>query len=573
MKVKQLRKLLCLALTGVMLLTGCGQNGDPADTGSTKESGAEDETKDTAAEDGTEETSTEDAGDEDAADSDTGNAAVGEGGKGPIVDEMVTYTLACQLSPNWGNPAEGEFWKKLEEETNIHIEWVTYLETEAEEKFKLLMASGDYPDGFIGGLGGNDNDIITYGSEGIYIPLNDLIDEYAPNFKRRVSEEYPNLMKTITCPDGNIYGMPSVLYNPDIYNNTFINKKWLDAVGAEVPTTTEEFFEVLKKFKEEDPNGNGEADEIPMTFIFSDWGASDHGPYFGSFGYPLAPDYLMIDNKEVKYLGAEESFKKGAQWLGELYAEGLIDRDAFTQDSSGMAAKVSTNTVGVYSSWDTTEAGDFAEDYVALMPLKGPEGEQNALVEGITGFYNGRFIITDKAKNPEILMQWIDRFYENMEVGLNATYGIGPDENKAWYYDENNEIVFKSGDDLPEDQVRGQQQLPFAPAILGDGVEDFLGNPAKNVIVNDMHKFAGKLDSGEWERWPVCYVTVEEKEDIATTETDLMSYSKNQLAKWIAGESDVNADWDSYLQELENIGLSHYLEVKQQIYDRYDSAE
>ena len=153
MKAKQLRNLLCLALAGVMLLTGCGQNGAPADTGSTKESGVEDETKDTAAEDGTEETSTEDAGGEDATDSDAGNAAAGEGGKGPIVDEMVNYTLACQLSPNWGNPADGEFWKKLEEETNIHIEWVTYLETEAEEKFKLLMASGDYPDGFIGALG------------------------------------------------------------------------------------------------------------------------------------------------------------------------------------------------------------------------------------------------------------------------------------------------------------------------------------------------------------------------------------------------------------------------------------
>lgn len=63
-----------------------------------------------------------------------------------------------------------------------------------------------------------------------------------------------------------------VLYNPDIYNNTFINKKWLDAVGAEVPTTTEEFAEVLRLFKENDPNGNGEADEIPMTFIFSELG-------------------------------------------------------------------------------------------------------------------------------------------------------------------------------------------------------------------------------------------------------------------------------------------------------------
>lgn len=568
MKKKQLRNLLCLALAGVMLLAGCGQGGvsaekESGDTQSVEQAAGEDEEKDDAG----------DAGSETTADAGQESASSEARGKGPIVDEKVTYTLACRLSPNWGNPEEGEFWQKLEEETNIHIEWMTYLDTEAEEKFKLLMASGDYPDGFIGALGGNDNDVIAYGSEGIYIPLNDLIDEYAPNFKRRVREEYPDLFKMITCPDGNIYGMPSVLYNPDIYSSTFINKKWLDAVGAEVPTTIQEFKEVLKKFKEEDPNGNGEADEIPMTFIFSDWGPSSHGSYFGSFGYPLAPDYIIIDNKEVKYLGIEESFKKGAQWLGELYAEGLIDRDAFTQDSSGMSAKISANTVGVFSSWDTKDAGDLAEDYVALMPLKGPEGEQNVLVEGITGFYNARFIITDKAENPEILMQWVDRFYENMEIGLNATYGIGPDESKAWYYDENNEIVFKRGDDLPEDQVRGQQQLPFAPAILGEGAGEFLGNPDKNVIVSDLHKYAGKMDSGEWERWPVCYVTVEEMEDIATTETDLQSYSKNQLAKWIAGESDVNADWDSYLQELENIGLSHYLEVKQQIYNRYDSAK
>lgn len=555
MKRKSIRRLLCIMLTGAMLLAGCGSS----EAGGNKES-APAVAEATAAAEGT------------AADTENGGTAE-VSGKGPIVDEKVTYTLACQLSPNWGNPAEGEFWQKLEEETNVHIEWVTYLETEADEKFKLLMASGDYPDGFIGALGGSDNDIVTYGSEGIYIPLNDLIDQYCPNFKRRVSEEYPDLMKMITCADGNIYGMPSVLYNPDIYNNTFINKKWLDAVGADVPTTTDEFEAVLKKFKEEDPNGNGEADEIPMTFMFSDWGASDHGPYFGAFGYPLSPDYIMIDNKEVKYLGAQESFKKGAEWLGKLYTEGLVDRDIFTQDSSGMTAKVSQGTVGVFSSWDSTDAGDYADEYVALMPLKGPDGEQNALVEGITGFYKGRFMITDKAKNPEILMQWIDRFYESMEVGLNATYGIGPDEEKAWYYDDNNNIIFKKDGELPEDQIRGQQQLPFAPAILGTGVEDFLGNPAKNEINARMKQYAGKFEDGTWERWPSCYMTVEEKEDIATTETDLQDYSKNQLAKWIAGESDVNADWDNYLKELENVGLSHYLEVKQQIFDRYDSAE
>ena len=557
MKKKTVKKMLCALLTGTMLLAGCGSGGD---TGS--ESAAATVTTENS--ETTEEVSEADG---------TEAAGAQTSGEGPIVEEKVTYTIACELSPNWGNPADGEFWQWLEEETNIHIEWITYLETEADEKFKLLMASGDYPDAFIGALGGDDNDVITYGSEGIYIPLNDLIEQYCPNFNRRVSEGYPDLMKMITCADGNIYGMPAVLYNPDIYNNTFINQKWLDAVGAEVPTTTEEFEEVLRLFKENDPNGNGEADEIPMTFIFSDWGASDHGPYFGAFGYPLSPDYIMIDNKEVKYLGAEESFKEGAEWLGSLYAEGLVDRDVFTQDDSSLAAKVSQGTVGVFSSWDKTPAGDYADDYVALMPLQGPDGEQNTLVEGITGLYKGRFMITNKCENPEILMQWVDRFYESMEVGLNATYGIGPDENKAWYYDDNGDIVFKTGDDLPEEYERGQQQLPFAPAILGDGVEDFLGNEEKNEITAEMKQYAGKFEDGTWERWPSVYMTLEEKDDIATTETDLQDYSKNQLAKWIAGESDVNADWDNYLQELENIGLSHYLEVKQQIYDRYSSAE
>ena len=557
MKKKTVKKMLCALLTGTMLLAGCGSGGD---TGS--ESAAATVT-------------TENSETTEAVSEADGTEAAGAqtSGEGPIVEEKVTYTIACELSPNWGNPADGEFWQWLEEETNIHIEWITYLETEADEKFKLLMASGDYPDAFIGALGGDDNDVITYGSEGIYIPLNDLIEQYCPNFNRRVSEGYPDLMKMITCADGNIYGMPAVLYNPDIYNNTFINQKWLDAVGAEVPTTTEEFEEVLRLFKENDPNGNGEADEIPMTFIFSDWGASDHGPYFGAFGYPLSPDYIMIDNKEVKYLGAEESFKEGAEWLGSLYAEGLVDRDVFTQDDSSLAAKVSQGTVGVFSSWDKTPAGDYADDYVALMPLQGPDGEQNTLVEGITGLYKGRFMITNKCENPEILMQWVDRFYESLEVGLNATYGIGPDENKAWYYDDNGDIVFKTGDDLPEEYERGQQQLPFAPAILGDGVEDFLGNEEKNEINAEMKQYAGKFEDGTWERWPSVYMTLEEKDDIATTETDLQDYSKNQLAKWIAGESDVNADWDNYLQELENIGLSHYLEVKQQIYDRYSSAE
>ena len=103
------------------------------------------------------------------------------------------------------------------------------------------------------------------------------------------------------------------------------------------------------------------------------------------------------------------------------------------------------------------------------------------------------------------------------------------------YYDENGEIVFKSGDDLPDEYVRGQQQLPFAPAILNDTVGEFLGDPFKNEVTASMKEYAGKFTDGTWERWPNAYMTLDEKDDISTTETDLQDYSKNQLAKWIYG--------------------------------------
>ncbi len=550
---RKITKSLCgIVLAAVFALSGCSSSQNGVQTNNTPQAGGQ-ATPSQSPTAGTE----------------------GNDGTGPIVNEKVTYTMAARLSANWGNPEKGEFWTQLEEETNIHIKWVTYLESEADEKFKLLMVSGDYPDAFIGGLGGSDSDLISYGSQGVYIPLNDMINQYASNFNRRVSEEYPNIKKMITAPDGNIYAMPSVLYNPLIYNSTYINKKWLDAIGAQVPTTTQAFADVLKKFKSEDPNKNSKADEIPLSFIYSDWGASDAGGYFGAFGYPLAPDYIVVDQGKVVYLGAQESFKESAQWLASLYGDNLVDKDIFTQDDSAYAAKVSTGTVGVFSSWDASIAGDYAADYVALMPLTGPNGENNGLKEGITGFYKSQFIVTNKAKNPEILVQWVDRFYKDLETGLNATQGMGPDKNKSWYKDDSGKIIWN--ENMPSEQIRGQQQLPFAPAILGAQAGDILMASgfarAKAEIVDEMLTYAKKFTDGTWERWPITFMTSEETEEISTLENDLKDYSKNRLAKWISNESDVNADWSKYLEELNKIGLSQWLDIKQQIYDRYNSAE
>lgn len=491
----------------------------------------------------------------------------------PIVAEPVTYNLAARLSTNWASPENGEFWQAMQAETNIHINWTTFLESESDEKFSLMMTSGEYPDGFIGGLGGGDSNIITYGAQGIYLPLNDLIQLYAPNFLRRVAEEKPEIINMITTPDGNIYAMPSLLYNPTIYSNAFINKSWLDKLGLSVPTTTDEFAQVLRAFKNDDPNGDGKKSEIPLSFIFTDWGASEHGGFFGAFGYPLSPDYVIVDGSEVKYLGAQQSFKDGAAWLASLYAEGLIDQEIFTQDESQYTAKLAADpdNIGVFTSWDYSGSGDNKDKYVPLLPLTGPGGEANWVTEAITGFYRDQFIITTTAKNPEILVRWIDEFYRDVETSLNATYGIGPDPAKAWDKDAAGNIVMN--ENIPDSYARGQQQLPFAPGILGSEGGKILASTGvgkmKEEITASYAPHVEKFTSGQWHRWPIVFTTLEEKEELATLENDLVSYSKNQLARWISGEGKVEEEWDKYLKELDNIGIAQWTKLKQGIYDRY----
>ncbi len=495
----------------------------------------------------------------------------------PIVKEKVTYTMACSLAPNWGKPDEGEFWETMEQETNVHIEWISYLSNEASEKFNLMMAAGEYPDAFIGGYGGGDTDLITYGSQGIYIPLNDLIDKYAPNLKMAVEKENPDLLTLAIAPDGNIYGLPRLLSAIDtkVYNNMFINEVWLKNLNLEPPKTTDEFAAVLRAFKENDANDNGDInDEIPLSFLFTDWGAYDHGGYFGAFGYPLTPDYTIIDNAKVVFMGDQPGYKEAAKWLSSLYSEGLIDKEIFTQDQSQFGAKGSAEpaTIGVFHSWDRNiVAGDTnMDEYIPLYPLTGPNGECNWTWEGFNAYGRNAFIITDKAENPEILMRWVDEFYRDYETGLNAIYGPGGDEGKTWFF--NKEGKMQLSDNPPPEYERGQQNLPFAPAILGDvAAEEIVLETIRQEkeSITQMYKPAcEKFISGQWSRFPPAFMTAEEAEELATLEADLLDYAKSQLARWIVGEGDVEAEWDNYINELDNIGLSRWLELKQTIYDR-----
>jgi len=491
-----------------------------------------------------------------------------------LVEEPTTITLAASLAPNWGHPTEGSFWAWMEEYTNVHINWVTFLSSEATEQFALMMAARELPDAFIGGLGGGTENIMLYGVElGVYIPLNDLLNSYAPNFLRRGLAENPNLLNLLTTPDGNIYSLP-LIHPPGerVYNSMAINQTFLDALNLEVPTTIEEVEEVLIAFRDGDPHGDG-TQVIPMSFLFSCWGAADHSPWFAPFGAPLTNDLILIENGQVTFQGAQEYFRDGARWLASLYAQDLIDLEVFTYDQTSYRARAGHDPVlfGIWSSWSPwADAGAQGDHFTTLMsPIQGPAGA-HVLWNEVTGITRDVFHITSAAADPGLIMRWVDIFYRDVEMGMRATRGPGP--GQSWYYTADGLIQWVTP--LPDEYIRGMNELPFAPGILGQEAANMMAPPSEpnikqdhidNVLVN----YATNFFNGTWNRWPLTFMSAAEADEISFIEADLIPFANRMLASWIAGERDVDDDWEQYLRDLDAYGLQRWLQIRQSVYDRF----
>src|SRR5699024_9448479 len=149
----------------------------------------------------------------------------------PIVDEEIEVNFfagqAPATNPDWNDVL---IFNEYRDRSNMNINWQMVPHDSISEKRNLALGGGNLPDAFHSAQIGL-SDLTKYGEQGVFLPLNDLIDEYAPNFKK-ILEEYPVIESSITMPDGNIYSFP-LISDPDfashrIQARPFINKKWLD---------------------------------------------------------------------------------------------------------------------------------------------------------------------------------------------------------------------------------------------------------------------------------------------------------------------------------------------------------
>lgn len=524
-------------------------------------------------------------------------AACGGGGKsggtegGEIDTSQTNFKIFAGISALSPDNSEKPLVNELNEKMGVTIEWNCVSgDTLTEKKNLILNAGDDLPDALMA-AGMSDSELITGGSTGLLLPLEDYINaETMPNLSK-IIEKRPEMLASCTMPDGHIYGLPGIsemgfeysdgntYYIGAIPQFTAINKKWLDAVGMDVPTTVDELHDVLKAFKENDVNGNGDStDEIPMSFIFPEsngaWcaGMSTFFAPFGCTDYQM--DHRAIKDGKVYYQAASEEYKNAIAYYHNWFEEGLIDIEVFSQDSSQYIAKGNGEDarLGVFVWWEIPEVvgAERAEDYVYLPILDGPDGTHHVNLNemGTTG--HDTFSITKACKNPELLLKWVDQRYDPI-ISMQCIYGpIGtywtdePDENGCYSMRE-----LAEGETAGELKSKSEWLGPSEQLTEDYGTYYYMEDRAQERL-DDLNNFWFQyVDSTEY--FPTVVYTEEEIEVINDKLSDIKAMSEERIAHWLS-EGGIENEWDQYLADLDNMGLQDVLGAWQAAYDRYVAA-
>ena len=484
----------------------------------------------------------------------------------PIVNEPVTLTVFKPINPEQTRPFnEIGVVEELAAHTGVNIEWITPLHSEAQQTINLLFASNDLPDIFLSGLTLVQG--YMYGLQGMIQPIDQLMAEYAPE-QTAMMEAMPELRSYLTAPDGKMYMSFSLgNFHEDYPNMLYINRAWLEDLGREMPTTTQEFEELLRIFDERDMNGNGDPDdEIPLGYVFYRQNAvwAETG-FFGSFGLQMdsAVHFMAVEDGRVIYEPATDGFRDTIAWLHSLYADGLIDREAYVQDRNQFKAKVSGQPprYGAYVSFFPQNAGGSnGQFYDVVGPLEGPDGHQVAPWRPRSAMGPGA-AVTTACDHPEVAVRWLDTVYD-------------PEWNFQLCYGQDGQFTHRSADgvwsvlDPPDgqtsEQVRFLNSLHVVPYTAGVFLEREQPEyfDMKDQAKRDLYQAHTPTDRAV----PFFFLTEAEQAEFDAIIPDILTYTDQKWAQWVM-EGGVEEEWDEYVARLDAMGLNDALSIWQSAYE------
>ena len=483
----------------------------------------------------------------------------------PITEKKTEFTIFLNFN-NMPFDNNWKVWKELENRTNIKFNSVISQSNSNEtEAFNLMLSSGNLADviGYV-----NAADLENLGRDGGLLPLNDLIDEYAPHIKAMLDSD-PRFKAYATSMDGNIYFIPKnqALKGAEYW---WIRTDWLDKLGLEIPTTVDELHDVLYAFRNEDPNGNGKKDEIPL-FDRAGWKMPEEYLYL----WDTSTGFYVRDGK-IEFEPLTENFKTGVRNIIQWYKEGLIDPEIFTRGPKGRDVLLTANLGGCTHDW--ISASDYNGKLNNEIPgfefsVMAPPADQNGVVKERTErFPSVGWGISSSCKDPISVIKFMDYiFTEDGSVLMN--WGL---EGESWYIDENGERQFTDlvlhGSQTPTGYLRSIGAI-YRVGMNQDGVYEL-------AAMNDFGKAAPALYGAhpEWyisEVPPYADGELDMKyypEDEATYKrimNNIKPYVEEKFQSWVIGTADFEKEYDSFVKELHSRGIDEAIAINQRAYDYY----
>ncbi len=503
------------------------------------------------------------------------------------------------LSPGYD---DNEVLNALMEEQGIDITWNTMSDS-LEEQVNIQIAGGDLPDAYMG-VGFSNYDLQTYGDDGTFIDLTEYINaDTMPNLYN-ILEEHPEIKAAITMEDGSIYGLPSAeqmgtagIGKEEDYSIfsvpqfSMINKKWLDELGLEVPTTLDELHTALEAFKENDMAakcyGAAAGSTIPMSTGYDQW-CWGQNVFYAGFGFTnwindVCNDLVLQKDGKVNFVCDDENYRDALTYFSDWYKEGLIDQEMFSQDDTQLMSKCQQGYVGVSTWWYIEELmGDYAKDYVFLPILTGPEGTKYEGTSNVTirtggGTNSGNLSITSACGNPEGLLAFYDKWYApetvmQLQYGPIGVYFNDKDENGVWNSITEEDAKAKYGKGAGE--LKSYYEVAGPKLILSDYYSSTFNMEDRAVErLTDLYDY-WMPQVKDTSVYPIdCVFTSEELDTIDMYKTDFENAVSEQEGLWIKEGGPTDKEWDAYVQKLnDTCGMQELLEVYQAAYDRYKEA-
>ena len=400
--------------------------------------------------------------------------------------------------------------------------------------------------------------------DGIIIPLNDLVEQYAPDFLALLNSD-PEIKREVVTDEGTIWCIPCLQPKREpAWRGISIRGDLLDKAGLEKPETISEFKAMLQAFKD-----LGVSIPLYLNFNYPNSnGAFQRDGYFVA-AYGVGPDwYKDLTTGEVNFGPMQDAYLDFLTEMNSWYKEGLLDADFATRQGGEIDSYIVNGDVGAFVSgygpsknYQSNGQAQNADFYLVQVPNPSLNKGEKAQMRNQDSVNKGNeTVITVNCENPETAMKFLNfgfteegaRMYNYGIEGISYTMVDG----KPQFTD-----AMTDGSEGAWPQIRDKYKKHTGPYN-----RDWEASPLSDYEYQCMDAWSL---AGTDLRLPAhISLTADESNRFNVIMTDVFTYLNENVPAFISGARPLS-EFNAFRTELEDLGINEALQIQRTAYERY----